>query len=324
MIGNSNSDDERFEQAEAMEERGQHFDALKTWRELVRDHPDAEIFCRQARLAEQLGYIDEAERAYGSAIQADAKHPWAKAGLASILLKRGESDEAARLLQQSLTDEKSPITHTMLGVALMSLGRDDEAVDSLEAAISLDPGYEEAYFNLAQLRKKADRAEAERLLLKALEADPEYVDAHRELGWLLSESQEDPSPSSEYHIRRSIELKPDDAWARIYLGNVLWKRADVSGSIREFERAIQLMPQRSLPLWSLANLYEAKESWNEAEALYERAIQAEPDDAIAHMNFGRMLKKKGDTAKARDQLRLAVELDPNYAAASKLLSEIDR
>src|SRR5258708_38719221 len=107
------------------------------------------------------------------------------------------------------------MTRGILGVAVMSLGRDDEAVDSLEAAISLDPGYEEAYFNLAQLRKKADRAEAERLLLKALEADPEYVDTHSELGWLLSASQQHPRPRSDYHIRRSMELKPADAWVRI-------------------------------------------------------------------------------------------------------------
>lgn len=322
MIGNSNSYDNRFEQAEAMEERGEYLDALKEWRELASDHRDAEVLYRQARLAEQLGHTEEAERAFRSAIQVDNKHPWAFAGLASILMNRDEPEDAVGLLSRSLTYEKSAITYTLLGVALMSLGRNAEAGDNFEAAIKLDPAYEEAYFNLALLRQKTDREEAERLLLKALETDPEYGDAHRELGWLLSERESDPSATAEYHVRRSIELKPDDPWARIYLGNLLWKRGDVIASTREFERAIQLMPNRSLPLWSLANLYEAKESWTEAEALYERAIQTEPDDEIAHMNFGRMLKKRGDTARALAQLTLALEIDPNYAAARELLSEI--
>ena len=56
------------------------------------------------------------------------------------------------------------------------------------------------------------------------------------------------------------------------LGNLLWRRGDISAAIPEFEEAINLTPNRALPLWSLANVYESQELWKEAEALYERAV----------------------------------------------------
>jgi len=303
-----------------MEERGEYAGALELWRELALELVDASILCRQARLAEQLGYIEEAERAYRRAIRTDERLPWAYVGLASILMGRSEFAEAAIFLAEALNLEKSAITYTMLGVTLISLDRNEDASENLQAALRLDPTYEEAYFNLALIKQKTDRRAAESLFLEALEADPDYADAHRELGWLLNEAE--PSARAEYHLRRAVELKPSDSWTRVYLGNLLWKRGDISAAIPEFEEAIKLTPNWALPLWSLANVYESQELWREAEALYERAVTVDPHDPIAHMNFGRMLKKKGDKAKASAHLRVALSIDPNYEEASKLLAEV--
>lgn len=321
MSHDPSSDEERFVLAERMEERGELTEAVKLWRELASERADASILCRQASLADQLGYTEEAERAYRRAIHIDDKLPWAYVGVASILMSRREYTEAAVFLAKALKLERNAITYTMLGVALLSLDRTEEATENLQAALHLDPTYEEAYFNLGVIKQKTDRNAAGSLFVKALEADPNYADAHRELGWLLNEAE--PNPQAEYHLRRALELKPSDPWARVYLGNYLWKRGDISAAIPEFEEAINLMPNRALPLWSLANLYESQESWNEAEALYERAIMAEPDDPVAHMNFGRMLKKKGDNAKASAQLRTALSIDPNYEQARNLLADAE-
>ena len=320
MNPHSGSPEERFARAEAMEERGEYAEALDMWRELALELADASILCRQARLAEQLGFVEEAERVYRMAIRADERLPWAYVGLASMLMGRTEFAEAATLLAKALTLEKSAITYTMLGVTLISLNRNEEASENLQAALRLDPTYEEAYFNLALIKQKTDRKAAESLFLEALEADPDYADAHRELGWLLNEAE--PSAQAEYHLRRAVELKPSDSWARVYLGNLLWKRTDVFAAIPEFEEAIRLKPNWALPLWSLANIYESQELWKRAEALYERAVTVEPNDPIAHMNFGRMLKKKGDKAKASAHLRVALSIDPNYEAARKLLADV--
>jgi tetratricopeptide (TPR) repeat protein len=315
----SSSPEERFALAERMQERGEYTEALKLWREMASELLDASILCRQASLAEQLGFIEEAEGAYRKAIRIDGGLPWAYVGLANILTGRREFADAATLLARALTLERSAIIYALLGAALIDLNRNEEAIESLQAAIFLDPTYEEAYLNLGSIKKNTDTKAAESLFLKALEIDPEYADAHRELGWLLNQAE--PTAQAEYHLRRAIELKPDDSWSRVYLGNLLWKRGDTSAAISEFEGAIKLTPTWALPLWSLANVYESQELWKEAEALYERAIAVEPHDAIAHMNFGRMLRKKGDKTRASAELRMALSIDPNYEEARKLLAE---
>ncbi len=313
------SRDERFEIAESLEERGEYLQALSRWRELALETGDAAIFCRQARLAKRVGNLLEAESAFRKAIQIDDTLSWAYVGLGSILINRSEYSEAVNLLRKALAYEKSEIAYTMMGVALSSIGRSDEAAANFDAALALDSNYEEAYFNLGLVRKETDRTEAERLFVKALEIAPDYADAHREVGWLLGEA--DPSPRAEYHLRRAAELDPADMWARIYLGNLLWRRGDIEAAVSEFEKAISLRPNRSLPLWSLANVYESQEKWEKAQELYERAVKVEPDDAVAHMNFGRMLLKRCEVARAASHLRRALSIDPEYHAAQTLLTD---
>jgi tetratricopeptide (TPR) repeat protein len=318
--GDPRSADARFAHAAALEEQGKYAEALEEWRGLSSDHKDATVLCRLGVVAEQLGYLDEAEEAFRKAIEIDDKESSAYVALASILITRCEYEGACDILRKALRVEKNAYTYTMLGVALNRVGREEEAKANLEAALVLDPTYEEAYFNLGVIKRRVDQPEAERLFEKAIEIDPEYSAAHRELGWLFNKKGD--FAQAEYHIRRSLELNADDAWARIYLGNLLWRKGDFANAIPEFERAITLMPDSAAPLSSLANMYEDQQRWEEAEGLYERAIETEPDNAVTHMNYGRMLAKQGDVARAATELKVALSLDPNYSAARELLKGI--
>lgn len=319
--GNFGSADKRFEYAANLEEQGNYAEALEQWRTLASDFKEADVLSRLGSLAEQVGYLEEAEQAFREAIQLDDKESSGYVGLASILLDRHEYEEAAHLLQKALTIEKTEYAYTMLGVALKAIGKEQEAIDSLEAALKLDPEFEEAYLHLGLIKRNANPADAERLLLRALEIDPEYADAHRELGWLLR--QRDDIPQAEYHLRRAVELKPDDGWSRVYLGNLLWKKGDVVEAISELEKAIACMPDCAMSFSSLANIYEDQKRWEEAEKLYQSAINVQPDDAVAHMNLGRMLTTQGEIARAMKHLKVALLLDPNYSAARELLTRIE-
>jgi tetratricopeptide (TPR) repeat protein len=62
-------------------------------------------------------------------------------------------------------------------------------------------------------------SESNELFREAVEIDPEYAIAHRELGWALRRL--DQYPEAERHIRRAIELDDLDEWVHIYLGNLL-------------------------------------------------------------------------------------------------------
>jgi tetratricopeptide (TPR) repeat protein len=318
---NSGSADEHFEFAAALEEQGKYAEALEEWRRLASDLKRADVLCRLGSLAEELGYLEEAEQAFREAIQVDHNESSPYVALGSMLMDTGENEDAARLFQKALSLEKTEYAYTLLGAAFIRLGKEQEAIENLEAALVVDPEFDEAYYNLGVVKRSKNPTEAERLFLRAIEIDPEYANAHRELGWLLR--ARDDIPQAEYHLRRAIELTPDDGWARVYLGNLLWRKGDVADAIPEVQMAMTLMPNRAMPFGSLANIYENQERWEEAEKLYERAIEVEPDDAVAHMNFGRMLSKRGDSIRAATQLKIALLLDPDYSTARKLLTGLE-
>jgi tetratricopeptide (TPR) repeat protein len=314
--------DSRFEYAEGLEDRGEHEKALAEWRQLASDHPDAGVFCRLGGIAKEMGRVDEAEEAFRSAIQLDDQCATGHVNLALILLDQHRFENAERHLRKALKHEKSASAYCILGTVLSALDREQEAFNCFRAALAIDPEYEEAHYNLAVGEEENDPLLAEGHLSKAIEYDPDYSAAHRELGWVLSGLGQDAR--AEYHLRRAVELDGNDAWARIYLGNLLWKRGDVAPAVSEFKQAAQLRPDRAYPVWSLANLYENQHEWEKAEALYARAVELEPDDAIAHMNFGRMLKARGDASRAISHLERALSIDPSYVAARDLLASLKK
>jgi len=322
MDADFNMSEQRFRFAEELEEKGRYEEALSYWRELASGSEDAGIFCRQARAANCLGYAEESEKAFREAIRLDRDLSVAYLGLASVLIDQKRYDDAVNLLTRSVIREDDAIAHNMLGVAFSSLGKREEAIGQFEAALVHDPTFEEADYNLASMKLKDDPAEAERLFLRAIELEPDYADAHRELGCLLHKTGQDPQ--AEYHLRRAIELVPTDAWAHVYLGNLLWKRSDVNAAVPQFEKAAQVCPEHAFPLWSLANVYEDQGLWEKAASIYEQALKVDPGDSIAHMNFGRMLHKWGKDDLASVHLRNALALDPDCSAARKLLASLQQ
>jgi len=99
--------------------------------------------------------LDDAERAFRSAlrvVQNDA-HAWA--GLGEAQAGRGRYEEAVAAFRRSLAlDPRAADVHTSLGIALADWGRPGEAVDEFETAAAIAPS-PEAEANLARARAAA-------------------------------------------------------------------------------------------------------------------------------------------------------------------------
>ena len=226
----------RYAEANQLEEQGDYYAALRAWRELAEHHPDPNILCRLAGAAREVGDIDEAEAACRS----------------------------ERVLRRGLDIEKTRGGYTLLGIALMRLGKREEAQTSLLNAIKLDPKFEEAYYNLGVLLEHSDRKQAQSLFSKALELDPDYAVAHRELGIVLHRRR---LPYAERHLRRAVDLQPDDARAHLYLGCVLHAKGEARSAIEEFKWAREAAPDWATPLVFLACVYEDQQEWSQAQSL---------------------------------------------------------
>ena len=60
-----------------------------------------------------------------------------------------------------------------------------------------------------------------------------------------------------------------------------------------------------------------------AERLFRQVAEADPRNAIALVGLARVAAHRGATSEARDLLERALAIDPDEAAARRLLAELD-
>jgi tetratricopeptide (TPR) repeat protein len=129
---------------------------------------------------EALNQPEQAIERYRDAVrlnrQSGEPSPWPLLNLGILLRTRGAADEAEKLFREALTaDPGFARAHYQLGVVLEDAGRTDEAVQSLERAAQADATYPEPHYALSRLYRRlgrADRAESELRLFQQLKAPP--------------------------------------------------------------------------------------------------------------------------------------------------------
>jgi tetratricopeptide (TPR) repeat protein len=237
------------DKAEAAESSGDLDTALRLWKQLAFDNQDAGFFCRYGSVAEELHRWDEAEAAFSQALRIDPNLDSAKESLGVLWLARTDKarDDSLRTARHWFADalqhERSARILTFLGSVDSALGDDPAARQSFEEALSLDPVYEEALFNLASLEAEIDPERATLLLQRAIDVDPHYAAAHRELGVLL---QKERKPTdAEYHLRRALEIDPSDYWAQMYLANLLGVQGKNEEAEQMYRFATAVHPEMS-------------------------------------------------------------------------------
>jgi len=164
-----------------------------------------------------------------------------------------------------------------------------------------------------------DRDEAISLFEYAITQDPDFQEAHRELGWALCGNGDEKN--AEIHLRRAIELNPNDGWAHIYLGNLLWRRFACGEAETEFKTAVAVWPLSSIPYWCLAMYYDWENQFRQAGHYYRLALEIDPTDTVALDRYARFLRKRRQFGKARRIYKRLLELEPANEGAQRGLFE---
>jgi type IV pilus assembly protein PilF len=134
---------------------------------------------------------------------------------------------------------------------------------------------------------------------KALEFDPEYVDAHTVIA-VLYEAINDPAKAGE-HYRRAVELKPKGGNELNNYGWFLCRQGHYDEAQGYFDRAIA-DPFYKTPGIALSNsgtcLLKAGKR-DEAEKKLRLALEQRPNDSEALLQLASALYQKGEYFKAR-------------------------
>jgi Tfp pilus assembly protein PilF len=119
-------------------------------------------------------------------------------------------------------------------------------------------------------------------------------------------------------LERAIALDPDYAEAHNDLGVAYTRLGRYPEAMAELRRAIEMIPGESVPYSNLAGVLFLSGQRDEAEVNARRAIRLSPNNAQARLVLGRLLLDKPDArAEALDHLKYAAKTMPEVKQVLK-------
>jgi Tfp pilus assembly protein PilF len=181
-----------------------------------------------------------------------------------------------------------------LALVYRQAGRLNEAVASLQKAVSLNPDLPQAHNNLGGLlRERGDTSGAERAFQKAVEAQPDLAAAHVNLGIILA--ARDDFRQARYHFERAIvNASPTDPSltdAHNALADVMSMQGQVESAAAHYRAAIQLDPEFAPAHFSLGSILAMQGNKTEALSHFQKAA-AGADPAIRQSALEALRKLK--------------------------------
>ena len=214
----------------------------------------------------------------------------------------------------------SPKAHNMHGVALLALDRLDEAGESFQRALKLDPGNRSARQNMAETYTRQGRfMESLRWYRGALDIDPEFTRAHVGMGVALF--QLGHYEQAVESLEKAVSLGPDalPINALRLLGDAY---AEGSGGMGKPSRRIAAsskpIPDTLPPNAGIGYAMLQFKRHEEALESLARAIALQPESADAvdrHVAMGRAFLALDRKEEAAKQYGRALEIDPRNGAA---------
>ncbi len=165
----------------------------------------------------------------------------------------------------------------------------------------------------AALLQSGESERAERLLRRSLEIRPNQADARVNLaGELLARGE---TGEAEAMLEVSLAVFPDDAAALDLLGSARFAAGRLDAAEAAYRRGLELAPESANLHENLGALLAAAGRSNEAIDELEQARKLGADSAQLHMNLGSLYMQGGMSANGLLAFRRAARADPsNYGA----------
>jgi len=223
----------------------------------------------------------------------------------------GHPDLAVEEFNKASGFKDSYVIRLRLGADYARLGELSLAVQHLDKALEFDPDNVQARYLLALIystRKEYDRAaqEYEAILNSFVEAEPRNSEIYGYLAQLYYSQKQYDKAIKQFEIVLSLE--PQNAEVMFLLGALYLEKGDETGAVDLLEKTLILEPGHDAALNSLAYIYAQRgEQLDRAGTMIERALTIDPGNGAYLDTRGWIAFQKGDWNAALTDLHQAEE-----------------
>lgn len=282
--------------------------------------PTEDYRLQQAVDHHQAGRLEQAAELYRSVLRGNPIQPDALYLLGVIAHQTENHQQAVELIRCALAIRSDQAQyHNVLGLALMSLGKADEAEAGFQRAIALDNA-PEFHNNLGNLRKEQGRLDdAIAAYRQALKQNPRFADACYNLGNAHRAKHE--LEQAARCFRRVVNLDPAHGHAAAALGQVLQMLKRPEEALPFLRKAVSLLPNHADLLCDEGDASSSLGHFQDAAAAYRRALQLDPKLARAWYSAGCAENSQKEYVAAVACFRKAVEVSPDWPEARHNLGQ---
>jgi len=294
--------------------RGHYLAALKSAPE---DH-----WCRGhlAQLEVEAGNRDRAESLYREILQAEPQTPWALVELAQLVAER-DGDESRQLAERALAaDRNYPWAHAHLGQLARRNGDLKQAIQHHQDALNGAPDAPWLLHELAECNRLLGRFdEAHRLLGRARDHDPYEPSTYGYLADVLR--AENRIPETFAHLTKAVELDPEYTWAWRELAELRALNNEHDAADEAYRHAVELEGDEAVNDGLRAFLLRCRGRRSAAQPWLERAVEKQPDYLWAWRELADLHLMQGDAEAAEATAKLALDHLPDNPPLQGLRSE---
>ena len=200
------------------------------------------------------------------------------------------------------------------------------AAEAFERAIAVDPTYAEAYGALAlvratqsaQIMNRVSFTEAVDLANRALEIEPNLVDAHTALG--IVSLQTGSIGDAHASLDKALALDPQDVYAGYWLSMLLREQGRYDESDERLLTALNADPLHPLLNTEFANRQWSRGEYERAITHFEKVLQGPDPAADVLFNLSELHREFGDFEQSLYWAKETARVSPRFSGLLALIT----
>ena len=305
--------------------RGNHRAAEAEYRAALRaDDEFVVAYFGLGRALRHQGRLDAAEGAFTELGQRDPHFPGLALERGRIFEARGQAAEAVTFYRRALEQRPEDLDLKLsLAGALVVAGQTEEAEPLLrEIRTARENSATAEYYTGRMYFVREEYDAALRHLELACRLDARAAEHQLYRGW--TQLRMNSLARANEAVQSAIHLDPELGDAYFVRGQILLRTGHAVESVADFQRAIELRPDRTENLAGLADALDQVSRREPAIQLYAEAVRRDPSHGQWWYRLGALRFDEGDRAGALEALAQATELGDTHEMPPGWLAEAHR